>query len=104
MAFVRAARVSDLRPGSIQEFQIEGTAIALANVAGKIYAINNTCLHEGGPLGEGFLEGAVVTCPWHGWQFDVTNGKDLQDPSVGVACYPTELRGEDIFVDIAAKP
>jgi nitrite reductase (NADH) small subunit len=104
MAFVRAAGVGDLPPGSIQEFQVEGTTIALANVAGKVYAINNTCLHEGGPLGEGYLEGAVVTCPWHGWQFDVTNGKDLQDPSVGVACYPTELRGEDIFVDIAAKP
>jgi nitrite reductase (NADH) small subunit len=103
MAFVRIAKVTDLQPGTIHEFEVDGTAVALANVAGKIHAINNTCLHEGGPLGEGYLEGAVVTCPWHGWQFSVIDGKDVQDPSVGVACYPTELRGDEIFVDIAPK-
>jgi nitrite reductase (NADH) small subunit len=104
MAFVRVAKVSDLRPGTIHEFEVDGVTVAVANVAGKIYAINNTCLHEGGPLGEGYLEGAVVTCPWHGWQFNVIDGKDVQDPSAAVACYPTELRGDEIFVDSAAKP
>jgi nitrite reductase/ring-hydroxylating ferredoxin subunit len=80
---------------------VEGRAIALAHVDGRIYAINNTCLHRGGPLGEGLLEGKAVTCPWHGWQFDVTSGKSLQNPTVGVDCYRVEVRGEDIFVDIA---
>jgi nitrite reductase (NADH) small subunit len=103
MAFVRIAKVSDLRPGSIQEFQVEDTAVALANVAGKIYAINNTCLHQGGPLGEGDLEGAIVTCPWHGWQFNVTDGKDVQNPTVGVVCYPLELRDDEIFIDISPQ-
>jgi nitrite reductase/ring-hydroxylating ferredoxin subunit len=46
------------------------------------------------------LEGKVVTCPWHGWQYDVTNGKVVQNPAAGVDCYPTEVRGEDVFVDV----
>jgi nitrite reductase/ring-hydroxylating ferredoxin subunit len=46
------------------------------------------------------LEGQVVTCPWHGWQFDVTNGKAAQNPAIGVNCYRTEVRGEDIFVEV----
>jgi nitrite reductase (NADH) small subunit/3-phenylpropionate/trans-cinnamate dioxygenase ferredoxin subunit len=100
MGFVRAAKVSELPPGTIQEFQIGGKVIAVANVGGKFYAINNTCLHEGGPLGEGSLEGKIVTCPWHGWDYDVSTGKALQNPSVGVACYRTEVREQDVFVDI----
>src|SRR3981189_1813245 len=100
MAFARTAKTNEITPGTIREFHVEGKAIALANVEGKIYAINNTCLHRGGPLGEGSLEGAVVTCPWHGWQFDVTNGKAVQNPAEGVGCYHTEVRGEDIFIDL----
>ncbi|HMD44439.1 MAG TPA: Rieske (2Fe-2S) protein [Candidatus Acidoferrum sp.] len=100
MGFVRAAKIGELPAGTVREFQIEGKALALANVAGKIYAINNTCLHRGGPLGQGTLEGKVLTCPWHGWQFDVTSGKVLENPQAGVDCYATELRGQDIFVDL----
>ena len=100
MAFVRTVKVGEVPPGNIRELHVEGKAVAVANVGGKIYAVNNTCLHRGGPLGQGALEGKVVTCPWHGWQFDVTNGKVVQNPAAGVDCYPTEVRGEDIFVDV----
>ena len=100
MAFVRAAKTSEIPAGAIQESQVGGQAIALANVDGKFYAISNTCLHHGGPLGQGALEGSVVTCPWHGWQFDVTTGKVTQDPNMGVGCYPIEVRGDEVFVDI----
>jgi nitrite reductase/ring-hydroxylating ferredoxin subunit len=99
MALIRTAKVAEVPPGTIREFQVDGKAVALANVGGKFYAINNTCLHRGGPLGQGFLDGGVVTCPWHGWQYDVTTGKIVQNPSVGVDCYPLEVRGEDIFID-----
>jgi nitrite reductase (NADH) small subunit len=101
MALIRTAKVGELPPGTIREFSVEGRAIALAHVDGRIYAINNTCLHRGGPLGEGLLEGKAVTCPWHGWQFDVTTGKSLQNPTAGVDCYRVEVRGEDIFVDVS---
>jgi nitrite reductase/ring-hydroxylating ferredoxin subunit len=72
MPFVRTVKLGELPPGTVREFSVEGRAIALANVEGKIYAINNICLHHGGPLGQGMLEGKAVTCPWHSWQFDVT--------------------------------
>ncbi|HYL11045.1 MAG TPA: Rieske (2Fe-2S) protein [Candidatus Acidoferrales bacterium] len=99
MAFLRAAKKDEILPGTIREFQIDGKTIALANVGGKFYAINNVCLHRGGPLGQGVLEGKVVTCPWHGWEYDVATGKIAQNPAVGVDCYAVEVRGEDIFVD-----
>ncbi|MGB6432247.1 MAG: Rieske 2Fe-2S domain-containing protein [Candidatus Acidiferrales bacterium] len=101
MALIRAAKTDELPAGSVREFQVEGTTLAIANVDGKFYAINNTCLHRGGPLGQGELQGKVLTCPWHGWQYDVTNGKLLMNPAVGVACYPIEVKGDDIWVELA---
>jgi nitrite reductase/ring-hydroxylating ferredoxin subunit len=101
MAFVRVAKATDIAPGQIREIQLDETTIALANVAGQFHAISNTCLHRGGPLGQGVLQGNVVTCPWHGWSFDVTSCKVSPNQTAGVACYPVELRGEDVYVDIS---
>jgi nitrite reductase/ring-hydroxylating ferredoxin subunit len=100
MAFLRAAKMEEVPAGTIREYALEGKVIALANVGGKLFAINNVCLHRGGPLGEGELEGQKVTCPWHGWQYDVTTGKLAANPAVGVETFPVEVRGDDIFVDI----
>jgi nitrite reductase/ring-hydroxylating ferredoxin subunit len=100
MGFERAAKSAEIPAGKIKDVQVNGTAVALANVGGKFYAINNSCLHRGGPLGQGALDGKIVTCPWHGWQYDVTTGKVAENASVGVACYPTEVRGDEVFVDI----
>ena len=85
MAFLRAARKDEIPVGAIREFQVDGKNIALANVDGTFHAIDNVCLHHGGPLGQGALAGKVVTCPWHGWQYDVTSGKVAQNPAVGVS-------------------
>jgi nitrite reductase (NADH) small subunit len=101
MPFVRAVKSAEVPAGTVQEIQVAGKAVALAHVDGKFYAIDNTCLHRGGPLGQGSLEGRIVTCPWHGWEYDVTTGKVVQNPSAGVSCYPTEIRGEEVFIDIA---
>ena len=100
MPFVRAAGITEVPVGKICEFQVEGKPVALANVSGKLFAISGICAHQAGPLGEGELEGCVVTCPWHNWQFDVTTGKVVASPSLGVDTYPVELRGNDIFVDV----
>jgi nitrite reductase (NADH) small subunit len=101
MALVRAARKDEVPKGTIREFQVDGRAtVAIANVDGKFYAINNTCLHRGGPLGLGELSGKVVTCPWHNWQYDVTTGKLVANPTIGVTCYQVEVRGEDIWLDV----
>jgi nitrite reductase/ring-hydroxylating ferredoxin subunit len=101
MALAKAAKLSDIPAGSIKEVQLGGKVLALANVGGTFYAIDNTCLHRGGPLGQGHLEGSVVTCPWHGWQFDVSTGKAVQNPSAGVGCFRTEVQGDEVLVDIA---
>ena len=100
MAFVRTTKKDEIPPGMIREFQLDGKTIALANVDGKFFAINNVCMHRGGPLGEGQLAGHTVTCPWHGWQYDVTNGTVVGNAAVGVETYPVEVRGNDIFVDV----
>lgn len=103
MGFVRVAKAVEIAPGKIQEVQVEGKTIAVANVGGKFYAISNTCIHRGGPLGQGPLEGNVVTCPWHGWSYDVRNGRTGHNQAAGVPCYPVELRGEEVFVDIGSS-
>ena len=100
MAFLRTAKKDEVPPGMIREFQIDGKTFALSNVEGKLYAINNLCLHRGGPLGQGELKGSVVTCPWHGWQYDVTTGRLVTNPAVACETYAVEVRGDDIFVDV----
>ena len=82
MPLVRAAKIAEVPSGTIHEFQVAGKAVALANVAGKFYAISDVCVHRGGPLGQGELHDTVVTCPWHGWQYDVTTGKVTQKPAM----------------------
>jgi nitrite reductase (NADH) small subunit len=102
MAFVRTVKVDEVPPGTVRELQIEGKTVALANVEGKFYAIDNTCLHRGGPLGQGPLLGRKLMCPWHAWEYDVTTGKVLQNQAVGVDCYAIEVRGQDIFIDVGS--
>lgn len=98
MAFLRAVKVNEVAPGTICELQLDGKTIALANVDGKFYAIDNTCLHRGGPLGQGELEGKVVTCPWHGWQYDVTTGEKVANPEIRVEKFEVRVEGDDILV------
>ena len=100
--FVKVANLSDLGPGSSMTIEANGKAVALFNVDGAVYALDNTCLHRGGPLGEGFLEGDVVACPWHMWEYNVRTGEKLGDPSLKVATYPVEVEGNDITVQVAS--
>jgi nitrite reductase (NADH) small subunit len=100
MAFARAAKMADIPPGTIREIAFGGKSIAVANVAGKFHAIDGVCVHQGGPLGEGALDGCTVICPWHAWEYDVTTGKLVGNPDVSVETYPAEVRGDEIFVDL----
>jgi nitrite reductase (NADH) small subunit len=98
--FVKVASTSDLKPGSAMTVAVNGIDIALYNVSGKIYATNNTCLHQGGPLGEGVLEGEVISCPWHMWEYNVCTGEKVGNSSVKLATYPVEVEGTDIKVGV----
>ena len=96
--FVKVASTSDLKPGENKVINVNGTDIALYNIDGDFFATNNTCLHRGGPLGEGFLEGNVVTCPWHGWRFDVKTGANVTIPSAKVATYQVKVEDTNVLV------
>jgi nitrite reductase/ring-hydroxylating ferredoxin subunit len=100
MGFEKASSLAEIPEGSIKEVQVAGQPIALANVAGTVYAISNGGRGGGGPLGEGQREGKVVGGRWHGWQLDVTTGKAVQNPNAGVGCYAVEVRGEEVFVSL----
>ena len=80
--------------------EVGGKKIALFNVDGTFFAVDNTCKHRGGPLGEGELSGMVVTCPWHGWEYDVRTGVSQTDPSIGVTSYKVKVEGDDILVEL----
>jgi nitrite reductase/ring-hydroxylating ferredoxin subunit len=92
--------MGEVPAGTIRVVQVAGKTIAVANVSGEFHAIDNTCMHRGGPLGDGTLEGKIVTCPWHGWQFDVSTGKMAQNGAMGVLCYAVEVRDGEVFVDV----
>jgi NAD(P)H-dependent nitrite reductase small subunit len=99
--FVKVAKVSDLSPGQGKMVETSGKKIALFNVDGSFYAIDDACTHRGGPLSEGMLEGTQVACPWHGATFDITTGAVLSNPAAdGVAQYNTRVEGDDIEVEV----
>ena len=100
MALVTVARLSALAPGRTAQVVARGAVLALYNVGGKVYATDGTCLHRGGPLGEGELDGSVVTCPLHGWTYEVTSGQSLVNPAARLRTYPVVVEGDEVKVDL----
>jgi nitrite reductase/ring-hydroxylating ferredoxin subunit len=100
VASVRVAQVHDIPVGEGRVIDAGGKSLALFNVDGTYYAIDNGCPHRGGPLGEGDLDGAVVSCPWHGWRWDVKSGANANNPAVRVPCFPVTVNDGDVFVDL----
>ena len=100
MNFIKVANTNDLKPGENKVVDVNGNEVGLFNVDGEFFAISNTCPHRGGPLGEGMLEGSVVTCPHHGWQFDVKSGQNARMPGPNVPCYKVKVEGNDVFVSL----
>jgi nitrite reductase/ring-hydroxylating ferredoxin subunit len=99
--FVKVARVGEIAPGEARAVEAGGKRIALFNVDGTFYAIDDTCTHRGGPLSEGMVVGAEVTCPWHGAVYDITSGAVLGAPAPrAVARYSVRVEGEDIEIEL----
>ena len=98
--FVKVASTADLKPGDAMTVSVNGKDIALYNVSGKIYATDNTCVHQGGPLGDGVLDGEVVSCPWHMWEYNVCTGEKVGNCAVKLVTYPVEVEGTDIKVGV----
>jgi len=101
MPAVKVAQVSEIAPGTGKVASTGGKTLAIFNLNGVFHAIDNACTHVGGPLGEGRVQGTVVTCPWHGSEFDVTTGQVVKGPARRpVATYPTRVEGNDVLVDL----
>lgn len=99
--WVKVAGVSELSEGQGKTVVAEGKSLALFRHEGKYRALDNTCPHRGGPLGEGHLEDGEVVCPWHAWAFEVTSGKCRVLPGqADVKTYPVKVEGNDVFVDV----
>ncbi len=100
--FTKALSVSDLSPGMKKTVVVGGKKIAIANVDGEFFAIDDMCSHEACSLGtEGFLDGSIIICGCHGSQFDMTNGKVLTLPApTDVTSYETKVENGDVFVSI----
>ena len=93
------AKASQVRSGSAKVVVVAGRPVALFNVSGTFYATDNVCLHRGGSLGEGFLAGHVITCPEHGWEYDVRTGENLGNPAARLRTYRVVVEGDDVKIE-----
>ena len=100
---MRVAAVGDVPRGEGRVVEVGDRTLALFNVDGKYYAIDNACPHRGGPMGEGDLDGLVVSCPWHAWRWDLTTGANVNNPAVKLGCYAVTEEAGDVFVEVSSE-
>jgi nitrite reductase/ring-hydroxylating ferredoxin subunit len=99
--FVKVANTNEIEPGQARLVDVKGKQIALFNVDGQFFALDNTCTHRGGPLAEGEVLGHEVTCPWHGATFDVRTGEVVGPPAErAVVRYGVRVTETDIEVEL----
>jgi nitrite reductase (NADH) small subunit len=98
--FVTVARVEDVPDGTVRKVEAGGEKIALAHCDGGFYATQGACLHLKGPLGEGRLDGCVLTCPWHGWQYDVRTGQNEFDLAIQLRTYDVQVENGEVRVRV----
>jgi nitrite reductase (NADH) small subunit len=97
----RCGPAGEIPPGSSKVVSVNEHVVAIFNLQGTFYAIDNVCPHQGGPLGEGYLEeNGVVSCPWHAWNFDLRTGQSPIDPDVRVRVFPIRVENGELIVQI----
>jgi nitrite reductase (NADH) small subunit len=93
---ISVAKTGDIPPGKSIGVNCHGEEVAVFNLDGVFYACSDRCPHAGAPLKGGIISGTVISCPWHGWRFDLASGPDA--PKDGVLRYPVEVDGEDVVI------
>ncbi len=100
MKLVRAVEANELNDGQSKILNLDGNVLVLLRVKDSYFAVSNNCLHRGGPLGEGELNGYEITCPWHGWKYDVRNGSFTIIPTLKVKTYGVKIVNGAVFVEV----
>ncbi|MBS3145551.1 non-heme iron oxygenase ferredoxin subunit [Candidatus Woesearchaeota archaeon] len=98
--FIEITTKDRIPNGQGRMFEVKGIPIAIFNIDGEFYAINNTCPHRAGNLSEGYLSGSIVTCPLHAWEFDVKSGNSPAGNNIKVASYKVKIEGDKILVSL----
>src|SRR5205823_4964681 len=98
--FIHVADLNDIPPGTAKVVAVQNVEVALFNLEGSIFALDNMCQHAGGPLGEGKIREDVVICPWHGYRYHIKTGSYGKDPDMSVACYPVQVEDGKIAVSV----
>ncbi len=98
--WVRLLAAEECPPGEARECVAEDRIVAVFNVDGQFFALDGICPHQGGPLGQGRLTGCIVTCPWHGWQFDATTGQHQTSKSLQHPRFAVKVEGGEVFADL----
>jgi len=100
--FVTAAKASEIPVGTVKSAQVGGKLLLMCHTASGFYAVDDTCTHDDGPLGDGWLEGDAIECPRHGAKFDVKTGKVLCLPAaIGITSYPVRVVGDEVQVNVS---
>ena len=99
--FIKVAELNELDDGELMAVEVDGEPVCLAKVEDSIYAFTDNCTHISGPLNEGELDGEVITCPWHGAQFNVHTGKVLRGPArQDIQTYSVQVKESSILVNL----
>lgn len=99
-SFVTVARAVDLPSGECQVVEVGNIEVVLINRDGNFFAVDNVCPHQGGPLGEGDIEGDALICPWHGWRFNFKNGEKMNNPDLKVKTYAVRVENRDVKISL----
>jgi len=100
MARVKVGPLSSLPSGEIVEVLVGDKKYAVCNVDGELHAIDGSCPHLNGPIGQGALHGEMAVCPWHAWEFNCQTGENDRNPAVKLDTFPVTVEGDEIFIDV----
>ena len=97
-AFQTVGKLADFSQGAGRMVVVDGRHVAVFRLGDELFALDNLCLHRGGPICEGEIENGVVTCPWHGWSYRIQTGTMVQDPRVGLSKHEIRLDGDAVSI------
>ncbi len=100
MAWFELCSAAEVPSGSAKEFVIGQQIIAVFHTDNRFFALDGMCAHQGGPLAQGAVDGHCLTCPWHGWQYDITNGQNLLTGKQMLETYAIEVRDGTLWIEM----